>query len=285
MLVDRPDKIGRRQIIDVHIRKIKKDEDDDLDQVAQLTAGFSGADIAGLINEAALLATRRGGSSVTMDDFTNAIERVIAGIEKKSRALSASERTRVAHHEMGHALVAANLKGVDPVHKVSIIPRGVGALGYTIQRPTEERFLMTVTDLEARMAVLMGGRAAEKIIFGEISTGASDDLQRATEIAREMVARYGMDEKLGNRVYIAPRESQFGQPMMDHREIAEETSREIDIAVRVRVEAAFARAIEILSAHRKDLESGASLLLEKETLTDADFPPITPADKRLAPAG
>ncbi|PTW62412.1 membrane protease FtsH catalytic subunit [Breoghania corrubedonensis] len=282
VLVDRPERIGRRQILDVHIRKIKKDDDVDLDQVAQLTVGFSGADLAGLINEAALLATRRGGTSVTMDDFTNAIERVVAGIEKKSRVLSHDERTRIAHHEMGHALVAANLKGVDPVHKISIIPRGVGALGYTMQRPTEERFLMTVTDLEARMAVLMGGRAAEKIIFSEISTGASDDLQRATEIAREMVARYGMDETLGNRVYLAPRENQFGQPMVEHREIAEQTSREIDIAVRERVEDAFRHAVEILTAHRADLETGAELLLAKETLTDADFPPIRPADKRAA---
>ncbi|MEI2386313.1 ATP-dependent zinc metalloprotease FtsH [Breoghania sp. JC706] len=283
VLVDRPDRIGRRQILDVHIRKIRKDADVDLDQVAQLTAGFSGADLASLINEAALLATRRGGNSVTMDDFTNAVERVVAGIEKKSRVLSNEERTRVAHHEMGHALVAANLPGVDPVHKVSIIPRGVGALGYTMQRPTEERFLMTVADLEARMAVLMGGRAAEKIIFGEISTGASDDLQRATEIAREMVARYGMDETLGNRVYLAPRESQFGQPMMDHREIAEATSREIDVSVRDRVEAAFARALAVLREHRADLEAGAALLLQKETLTDADFPPIRPPERRAEP--
>ncbi len=284
VLVDRPDRVERRQILDVHIRNIKPDEDVDLDQVAQITAGFSGADLAGLINEAALLATQRGESSVTMDDFTQAMERVVAGIEKKSRVLSPDERTRVAHHEMGHELVAANLKGVNPVHKVSIIPRGVGALGYTMQRPTEERFLMTVANLDARMVVLMGGRAAEKIVFGEISTGTSDDLQRATDIAREMVARYGMDEELGNRVYLAPRQSQFGQPMIEQREIAEETTREIDLAVRARVEAAFQRAIDILNEHRSDLDAGANLLLDKESLTKEDFPAILPIEKRSAPS-
>ena len=193
VLVDRPDRTGRREILKVHVAKVKLAANVDLDQIAGLTPGFTGADLANLVNEAAIVATRRNGDAVTLDDFTVAIERIVAGLEKRSRILSPEERRRVAYHEMGHALVAATLPGVDPVHKVSIIPRGVGALGYTMQRPTEDRFLLARHDLENRVAVLMGGRAAEALIFdGEVSTGASDDLQRATEIATEMVTRYGM---------------------------------------------------------------------------------------------
>ncbi|MXN66242.1 ATP-dependent zinc metalloprotease FtsH [Stappia sp. GBMRC 2046] len=274
VLVDRPDRKGRRAILDVHVRKITLDPDIDLDRVAQITAGFSGADLANLINEAALLATRRKGEFVTQDDFTNAVERIVAGLERHSRVLSDIERRTVAYHEMGHALVAANLSGVDPVHKISIIPRGVGALGYTMQRPTEDRFLLAAQDLENRMAVLMGGRAAERIVFGRISTGASDDLQRVTEIAREMVMRYGMDETLGNRVYAAQRQSFLGQPGVDGPEVSQETLREIDLAVRERVENAFEQATGVLTEHRTELDEGATLLLEKETLTAEDFPPL-----------
>ena len=194
VLVDRPDKNGRVAILKVHIRKIRVGNDVDLDKVAGLTTGFTGADIANLINEAAIAATRRNADEVSFDDFTVAIERIVAGIEKKSRVLSKEERRRVAYHEMGHALVAASLPGVDPVQKVSIIPRGVGALGYTMQRPTEDRFLLSASELKNRIAVLMGGRASERLIFdGDVSTGAADDLQRATEIAVEMVTKYGMD--------------------------------------------------------------------------------------------
>lgn len=282
VLVDRPDKIGRRAILDVHVTKIRLDPTTDLDQVAQLTAGFSGADIATLINEAALLATRRNGEAVTLADFTEAIERVVAGLEKHSRVLSETERKTVAYHEMGHALVAANLEGVDPVHKVSIIPRGIGALGYTIQRPTEDKFLLSTTDLENRMAVLMGGRAAERLIFDKISTGASDDLQKATEIAREMVARYGMDDTLGNRIYAQQRQQFMGQPVADMVDISQETMREVDLAIRERVEAAFDHATEILKNHRPELDEGADLLLKNETLTDEDMPAIRPISKRQA---
>ena len=184
-------------------------EDVDLDKVAGLTTGFTGADLANLINEAAIAATRRKADEVSFDDFTVAIERIVAGIEKKSRVLSKDERRRVAYHEMGHALVAASLPGVDPVQKVSIIPRGVGALGYTMQRPTEDRFLLAASELKNRIAVLMGGRASEQMIFdGDVSTGAADDLQRATEIAIEMVTKYGMDAKVGQRTY-APRPQTF----------------------------------------------------------------------------
>src|SRR5262249_2061042 len=181
----------------------------DLDQIAALTAGFSGADLANLVNEAAIVATRRNAEAVTLVDFTAAIERIVAGLGKKSRGLGEEERRRGAHHEMGHALVAASLPGVDPVHKASIIPHGVGALGYTMQRPTEDRFVLARQDLANRIAVLMGGRASEALIFaGEVSTGAADDLQRATDIALQMVTRFGMDETVGQRTY-SPRPQPF----------------------------------------------------------------------------
>src|SRR5579863_6484792 len=201
VLVDRPDKIGRVQILEVHSRKIRMAPGVDLETVAALTPGFTGADLANLVNEAALLATRRSADSVTLADFTNAMERIVAGLEKRNRLLNPKEREIVAHHEMGHALVAFSLPGSDPVHKVSIIPRGVGALGYTIQRPTEDRFLMTREELESKMAVLLGGRAAELTVFGHLSTGAADDLRRVTDIAHSMVTRYGMSECLGGVVY------------------------------------------------------------------------------------
>ena len=194
VLVDRPDKKGRIQILQVHMKRTKLAQDVDPEKVAALTPGFTGADLANLVNEAALLATRRGADSVTMADFNNAVERIVAGLEKRNRLLNPREREIVAYHEMGHALVALALPGVDPVHKVSIIPRGVGALGYTIQRPTEDRFLMTRRELEDKMAVLLGGRSAELIVFGHLSTGAADDLRRVTDIARSMVTRYGMSE-------------------------------------------------------------------------------------------
>ena len=280
VLVDRPDKIGRRAILDVHVKKITLAPGIDLDRVAQLTAGFSGADLATLVNEAALLATRRNADAVTLQDFNEVVERVIAGLEKRSRILSDKERRTVAFHEMGHALVAANLEGCDPVHKISIIPRGIGALGYTMQRPTEDRFLLSTRDLENRMAVLMGGRAAEEIVFGEISTGASDDLQKVTEVARDMVMRYGMDHDLGNRVYATQRQNFLGQPTGDMAEVSEATRREIDLAIKQRVEAALQRAKELLNEHRKDLDAGAALLLAKETLTDQDFPALRPGAER-----
>ena len=193
VLVDRPDHRDRLEILKVHVRKIALTPGVDLDQVAGMTTGLTGADLANLINEAAIVATRRGAGAVALADFTAALERVVAGAEKKSRVLTPHERRRVAYHEMGHALVAASLPDVDPVLKVSIIPRGVGALGYTMQRPTEDRFLLAESELRHRISVLMGGRVAETLIFeGDVSTGASDDLQRATQIAQEMVTRYGM---------------------------------------------------------------------------------------------
>ena len=275
VLVDRPDRIGRREILKVHVAKVQLAPNVDLDQIAGLTPGFTGADLANLVNEAAIVATRRKGDAVTLDDFTVAIERIIAGLEKKSRVLGPEERRRVAYHEMGHALVAATLPGVDPVHKVSIIPRGVGALGYTIQRPTEDRFLLARHDLENRISVLMGGRAAEALIFdGEVSTGASDDLQRATEIATEMVTRYGMNETVGPRTYAPPPQPFLTGTTANRVEASEATEREIDLAVRDIVEKAFDRATEVLRTRRGDLDEGARLLLEQETVTAEQFPAI-----------
>jgi cell division protease FtsH len=285
VLVDRPDKSGRIAILKVHIRKIKVAADVALDKVAALTAGFTGADLANLINEAAIAATRRKAIEVTFDDFTVAIERMVAGIEKKSRVLGEAERRRVAYHEMGHALVAANLRGVDPVQKVSIIPRGVGALGYTMQRPTEDRFLLSASELRNRIAVLMGGRASEHLIYdGDVSTGAADDLQRATEIALEMVTKYGMDAIIGQRTY-ASRPQMFLQAAQDQVvNAAEATGREIDLAVRSLIEDADARARSILEARRGELEEGVKLLIAKETLTVEDFPPLGALPPREAAA-
>ena len=272
VLVDRPDKPGRLQILRVHSKKIQLRNDVDLAQVAALTPGFTGADLANLVNEAALLATRRGGESVTLDDFTQAIERIVAGLEKKNRILNERERRIVAHHELGHAMVAMALPGVDPVHKVSIIPRGVGALGYTIQRPTEDRFLMTREELENKMAVLLGGRAAEEVVFGHLSTGAADDLAKVTDIARSMVMRYGMVKGLGNVAYEEERSPFLSNQMFQKsREYSEETAREIDVAVRDIVKVAYDKALGILTKEKEVLERWARKLLEKETLVEVEL--------------
>jgi len=281
VLVDRPDKPGRIAILKVHAKKVKLTPDVELEQVAALTTGFTGADLANLVNEAAIIATRRKGEHVTLADFTAAIERIVAGIEKRGRLLNPKEREVVAYHEMGHALVAASLPGVDPVHKVSIIPRGIGALGYTIQRPTEDRFLISTEDLKAKMAVLMGGRASERLVFDEISTGAADDLEKVTGIARDMVTRYGMTgEDVGQVVYRERPPAFLGQQAMGPQprgEYSEATAREIDLAVRRLVDEAFATATETLKKRRKDLEAGVKLLLEKEVLTADEFPALKPA--------
>jgi len=272
VLVDRPDKIGRVQILQVHARKIRLGPDVDLEKVAALTPGFSGADLANLINEAALLATRRGADAVTLEDFNQAIERMVAGLEKKNRVLNETERRVVAHHEMGHAMVAMALPGTDPVHKISIIPRGVGALGYTIQRPTEDRFLMTRSELENKMAVLLGGRAAEEVIFGHQSTGAANDLAKVTDIARSMVMRYAMVESLGHIAYEEQPADFLGvQPFQKNREYSEATAREIDIAVRDIVDVVYEKAKAILTRERAALERWAQKLLEKETLGESEL--------------
>jgi cell division protease FtsH len=275
VLVDRPDKKGRVDILRVHLKKAKLSTDVDAEKVAALTPGFTGADLANLVNEAALLATRRGADEVQMIDFTNAIERMVAGLEKRNRLLNPKEREIVAYHEMGHALVALTLPGTDPVHKVSIIPRGIGSLGYTIQRPTEDRFLMTREELENKMSVLLGGRAAELTVFGHLSTGAADDLRRVTDIARSMVTRYGMSERLGSVAYDRdPRSFLTGPdlpPQPREQDYAEETAAVIDKEVRGIVQSAMERALGILRERRDVLERTAQRLLEKETLDEKEL--------------
>jgi cell division protease FtsH len=277
VLVDRPERSGRIAILKVHMNKIQLADDVDVDAIAALTPGFTGADLANLINEAALLATRRKGVSVAMADFNEAVERIVAGLEKRSRLLRPEERKIVANHEMGHALVAMALPGMDPVHKISIIPRGIGALGYTMQRPTEDRFLVTKSELENKIAVLLGGRAAEQLVFGEVSTGATDDLSKATEIARSMVTRFGMSEQLGQATYETQRPTFLDRDSvaaLREREFSEETAREIDCAVRDYVDNAFDRATTLLGKYRKQLDAGAALLLEKEVLNRDELPSL-----------
>ncbi len=285
VLVDRPDRIGRVQILQVHLKKIHFAADLDIDAIASMTPGFSGADLANLVNEAALQATRRAREAVDLSDFTMAIERIVAGLEKRNRLLNPKERAYVAHHEMGHALVAMALPGQDAIHKVSIIPRGIGALGYTLQRPTEDRFLMTRTELENKISVLLGGRAAEQIAFGEVSTGAADDLVKVTDIARSLVVRYGMDPDLGPIVFESQRQTMLGieQSAFSQHEYSEETARKIDAAVHALVVSAFERTVALLTLHRDERDRGAKLLLEKETLGEEElralFPRVALAEK------
>ena len=277
VLVDRPDRKGRADVLRVHFKKVKLGADVAADAVAALTPGFAGADLANLVNEAALLATRRNAEAVAMTDFTAAVERIVAGLEKHQRVLGEAERRTVAVHEMGHALVAMCLPGTDAVHKISIIPRGIGALGYTMQRPIDDRFLMGRHELEDKMTVLMGGRAAEILLGHDISTGAADDLAKATDIARGMVLRFGMDDTLGPVAWdteqgqFLPQPGVFWQP----RRFSDETAHEIDMAVRARMENALSRAVRILTANRSALDEGAASLLARETLTTDELPQVS----------
>lgn len=270
VLVDKPDKKGRIEILSVHSKRIVMSPDVDMSQVAALTPGFTGADLANLVNEAALAATRRKADMVTLSDFNEAVERIVAGLEKKNRILNQHERKVVAYHEMGHALLGAALPGSDTVHKVSIIPRGMGALGYTIQRPLEDRYLITIEELQNRMAVLLGGRAAEKLVFGHISSGASDDIAKATNIARTMVARFGMDETLGNVAYDQEPQSFLGGPgAPSSRSYSEHTAREMDSAIKRYVDESLRKALGILEKNMDLLKESAERLIEKETLDEA----------------
>lgn len=269
VVVDKPDRKGRTDILQIHIKKLKLADDVKLDSIAALTPGFTGADLANLCNEAALIATRDKSDSVHMDHFTRAMERIVAGIEKKNKVLNPKEREVVSYHEMGHALVGHALSKEDKVHKVSIIPHGIGAMGYTIQHPTEDRYLMTKEDLENKMAVLMGGRAAEMLIFKQLSTGASDDLVKVTNIAREMVMRFGMTSELGyvayeeaNNQFLEVKES-FGRPSY-----SDKTAKDIDDCVKKMVMAAFDRAHAFLTDHKDLLDRAAHALRERETLTE-----------------
>lgn len=273
VLVSRPDKKGREEILKVHIKKIKYDPQISFEEIAGLTSGFTGADIANLVNEAALVATRRHSSIVEKNDFIAAIERIVAGLEKRSRILNAQERKTVAYHEMGHAIVAGAIPGCDQPQKISVIPRGIGALGYTIQRPTEDRYLMTRAELLNKMAVLLAGRVAEALVFHEISTGAADDLVKVTNIAEAIVTQYGMSPLIGATVFERP-VGQFLEgpyPNLERLPHSEETAKIIDAEIKSLIEDAQKKAKHVLTANRGILERGAALLLEKETLTDVEI--------------
>ena len=268
ILVDRPDKNGREAILKVHLKNVQYESNLDVAKIAAMTPGMVGADLANLVNEAALLAVRRNKDKVTMSEFEEAVERVVAGLEKKNRLINPKEREIVAYHEMGHALVALSLPDTDPVQKITIIPRGIAALGYTMQVPTEERFLMKKTELLNRIAILLGGRAAEEIIFGDISTGAHNDLARATDIARSMVKEYGMSAKVGHVYFAREKQSRFLNipGYQGAVEYSEATAEMIDSEVREIIKQQYETAHNILDAKKTLLKKSAELLLEKETI-------------------
>jgi cell division protease FtsH len=266
VLVDRPDRKGREAILKVHLKKIKYDESLDIATLANMTPGMVGADLANIVNEAALLTVRRDKEQAGMAEFQEAVERVIAGLEKKNRVINPKEKKIVAYHELGHAIVAMSLPGTDPVQKITVIPRGIAALGYTLQVPTEDRFLMSKTELDNKIATLLGGRAAEEIVSGDISTGAHNDLSRATDIARSMVKEYGMS-KVGQVYYAPPRRAQFLNPLPESAgDYSEATAERIDREIQEIISAQYERALEILRGRRDILEQSVTVLLEKETI-------------------
>ncbi|WJW76356.1 ATP-dependent zinc metalloprotease FtsH [Thiohalobacter sp. IOR34] len=267
IVVDKPDLEGRVAILRIHTRKMKLADDVDLRIVAQRTPGFVGADLANIANEAAIRAVRENHQAITMADFEAAIDRVIAGPEKKNRALSSEEKRRVAFHESGHALVAVTVPTGEPVHKVSIIPRGVAALGYTLQLPVEEKFLSTVSELKDQLAILLGGRVAEELVYGDISSGAANDLERATEIARSMVTQLGMSDKLGPVTFGKHQQLVYLGVQQEERNYSEETARQIDAEVRALVEEAHRRAHQIIDSRRPVLDALAARLMEKEVIS------------------
>jgi cell division protease FtsH len=270
--LDRPDVKGREAILRVHVKNVKLAAEVDLSVISARTPGFVGADLANIVNEAALLAARKGREAVGMADFDEAVDRVIGGLEKKNRVINPREKAIIAHHEIGHALTAELLPHVDPVRKVSIIPRGVAALGYTQQLPTEDRYLMTRSELEDRLAVLLGGRVAEELIFDDVSTGARDDLEKVTDTARSMVTEYGMSAQLGLRTFEKERRGLFlDTPWATKKDYSEQKAAEIDKEVEEIVERAHRRVRELLTAHKPLLEKLASLLLEKEVLEGEDL--------------
>lgn len=265
IVVDRPDKKGRREILQLHLRHVLVAKDIDVDCLAATTPGFSGADLANIVNEAALLAVRRSAEQVTAADFDNAVERVVAGLAKKNRLLNAKERQTVAFHEMGHALVAIELPGAEQVQKVSIIPRGVAGLGYTVQRPGEDRFVLTRAEITNKLSALLGGLAAECLVFGEPTTGASDDLQKATQLARSFVMRFGMDEAFG-LLAVEEQPAAFSASNTGSLSVSPDTLREADCAVRLLLKTSFEKANAVLRQNRGWLERSATQLLKEETL-------------------
>lgn len=272
ILVDKPDRQGRVQILNVHLKKIKTAASVNAEALASLTTGFSGADLANLANEAALIATRRKADAVEMSDFTKAIERIVAGLERKSRLLSLNERKRVAYHEMGHAAVALALGHSEVIHKVSIIPRGISALGYTLSRPTEDRYLMEKNELKAKMAIALGGRASEIHFFPDISTGAGDDLDKATDIARAMVTRYGMSSNIGIGVFEQDPSPMLGSysPVKSF-DYSEKTAEAIDVEVRTLLDDALNTAKNVVEQYQEMIKEAAQILLNRETLDEADL--------------
>jgi len=282
VVVDRPDKAARLEILKLHARKVSIESTADLDVIASMTAGFVGADLANIINEAALLGVRQDREKVGIAELQEAVERVVAGLEKKNRVLSPAEKKRVAYHELGHALVASALPGADEVHKISIIPRGVAALGYTMQLPTEDRFLMTESELENRVATLLGGRIAEELIFDEVSTGAHDDLSKATDIARSMVKTFGMSPRLGQVSLEKDRRGVMLQSPLEPSarvEYSEQTARAIDDEVRRIIDEQRERVAEILSRRRQVLVRAAQLLLAKETISGQELRDLMNAEE------
>ena len=297
VLVDRPDKQGREEILKVHVKNVKLGSNVELRQVAAITPGFVGADLANLVNEAALLAARKGKNDVGQEEFNDGVERVTAGLEKKKRIMSEDEKRRVAYHEAGHALVAFSLPNTDPVHKVSIIPRGIAALGYTMQRPEGDRYLMTQPELEAQMQVLVAGTITEEMVFRDISTGAQNDLERTTNIARGMVMEYGMS-RMGRVNYREGNRSPFlagGSGESFGREYSEQTAREIDQEVKRLIDEAIQRTRAILSERRGALEALAQRLIEVEVVDADDLkrimdatiggPRVVPGTTNVAPTG
>jgi cell division protease FtsH len=288
VLVDRPDVAGREEILEVHLQKIKVDEDVNVKQVAAITSGFVGADLANIVNEAALLAARNGKKAVGMEELNEAVERSSAGLEKKSRIMQPEEKLRVAYHESGHALVAYSLPNTDPVHKVSIIPRGLAALGYTMQRPEQDRFLMTKSELESRIQVLLAGTVAEEMVFEDISSGAQNDLERATEIARSMVMDFGMS-RLGRVNFRESNRSPFLISSSDFARVnthSAETAREIDEEVKRILEEGLARVRHILGERRQSLEAVTKALMEQETIDSDELKRImeeTSSGARIVP--
>jgi cell division protease FtsH len=268
--IGNPDLIGRVQILKIHSKNVKLASDFDIDRAARMTAGFSGADLENAMNEAALLAARHNAASVTLDDFEAAIERVIAGSEKKSRVMNEQERTTVAYHEAGHALVAELVPHGEPVSKISIVPHSRGALGYTMQMPTEDRYLLSIDELKDRIAVMLGGRAGELVEFGTISTGASDDIMRATDLARRMVTEFGMSEKLGSVRYAGQQLQYLGGSVEDNSQISPETRQVIDAEVQRLVTEQYVRAQALLKDHHAAHDTLARQLLKQETVTGSD---------------
>jgi cell division protease FtsH len=276
VLVDRPDINGREAILKIHSKKIKLADDVDLKVIAQKTPGFSGADLANAINEAALLAVRKKKTSVGMEELDEAVDRIIGGLEKKNRVINPKEKKIVAYHEVGHALTAALTKGAEPVHKISIIPRGLAALGYTQQRPTEDRYLMSHEELLSKIDVLLGGRTAEKIMFGSVTTGAGNDLMRATDIARAIVSEYGMGETLGLATYPKQRAPVFLQNQQSYsqgngREYSEETAAKLDLEIKSILEQREQHVTDMLTNQKETLVKISERLLEKEVLYEEEF--------------